>query len=42
MKTTRMIAKIAGIILAGMMVISLTSCESKADKVAGNTYTFSF
>ena len=37
-----MIAKIAGIILAGMMVISLTSCESKADKVAGNTYTFSF
>ena len=42
MKTTRMIAKIASIILAGMMVIGLTSCESKADKVSGNTYTTSF
>ena len=35
MKTTKMVARIAGLVLAGMMVIGLVSCGGKADKVEG-------
>ena len=46
MKTTKMVARIAGLVLAGMMVIGLVSCGGKADKVEGtyvhNGYTIDF
>ena len=35
MKTTKLVARIAGLFLAGMMVIGLVSCGGKADKVEG-------
>ena len=35
MKTTKMVARIAGLVLAGMMVMGLASCGGKADKVEG-------
>ncbi|MCR5081189.1 MAG: hypothetical protein K6B17_07595 [Treponema sp.] len=35
MKTTKMFAKIMGVILAGMMVMALAGCSGKADKVEG-------
>ena len=39
MKTTKnVVAKIAGVIFAGMMVLSLASCGSK-NPLAGNSYT---
>ena len=39
MKTTKMFAKIMGVILAGMMVMAFVSCGGKADKVEG-TYIY--
>ncbi len=39
MKTTKMVARIAGLVLAGMMVMGLVSCGGKADKVEG-TYIY--
>lgn len=35
MKTTKMVARIAGLVLAGMMVMAFVSCDGKADKVEG-------
>lgn len=43
MKTTKMFAKIMGVILAGMMVMALASCSKKEEKkdtisLSGNVY----
>ena len=35
MKTSKMFAKILGVILAGITVVALASCGGKADKVEG-------
>ena len=39
MKTTKMFAKIMGVILAGITVVALASCGGKTDKVEG-TYIY--
>ncbi|MBO6177337.1 MAG: hypothetical protein J6O39_07335 [Treponema sp.] len=43
MKTTKLIAKIAAGVLAGMMIMGIASCSKKSDKatspVAGKTYS---